>query len=164
MTKPTVFSFLVLLATSSIISCDTAENPELVEIKKPVFSLDSARAGIQAANKTFMELLTKGDSAGIANLYTDDAKLLFPDAPPIVGKAAIQSVFGGIIRSGVTRVELITKEVFGTEELVGEEEEVNIYVGDKIVAEDKALVLWKKENGQWKLFRDMTNAQKKIHN
>lgn len=163
MTKSTIFSLTMLLAAGIMTSCNTAEKQEVVEVSKPVFSLDSARAGIEAANKTFMDLVTKGDSVGIANLYASDAKLLFPDAPPVVGKAAIQSVFGGIIKSGVTKVQLITKEVFGTEELVGEEEEVIIYVGDKIVAEDKALVLWKKENGQWKLFRDMTNSQKKIN-
>ena len=158
MKKSPFFSLAVLLATTFIISCNSTEKPEVREESKPVFDLTTARTEIEAVNKTFMDLVAKGDSVGIANLYSSDAKLMFPGAPPVVGKAGIQSVFGGIIKSGVTKVELKTKEVFGTEELLGEEEEVIIYVGDKVVAEDKALVLWKKEDGKWKLFRDMTNA------
>jgi uncharacterized protein (TIGR02246 family) len=150
--------YLIILVASTGMACNTAEDPAVKEVAKPVFNLTTARSEIEAVNKTFMELVTKGDSAGIAGLYTSDAKLMFPGTPAVSGTKNIEAVFGEIIRSGVTRVDLITKEVSGNEELLAEEEEVNIYVGDKIVAKDKALVLWKKENGMWKLFRDMTNS------
>ncbi len=105
-----------------------------------------------------MEYVAKKDTAGIANLYTSDGKLLFAGAPPVEGKANIQSAFSHILSSGVTKVNLETIAVYGTEALVAEEGKVSIYVGDKIVAEEKCIVLWKKEDGKWKLFRDMTNS------
>jgi hypothetical protein len=48
--------------------------------------------------------------------------------------------------------------VFGTEDLLAEEGEVTIYVKDKAVAEEKYIVLWKKVDGKWKLFRDIANS------
>lgn len=102
-----------------------------------------------------MDLVAKGDSVGIANLYAKDAKVMFSEVPSTNGKENIQKLFSGIIKSGVTSVDIKTIEVFGDENLLAEESLVTIFVKDKAVEEDRALVLWKKEDGKWKLFRDM---------
>lgn len=134
-----------------------------VEIKtEPVaeteFDLTKAKAEIEEANKIFMALVAAGDSVGIANLYTSDAKLMFAGKPADVGRANIQTAFSQVLNSGVTKVDLKTKEVFGSEDLLAEEGEVIVYVGDMAVAEEKYIVLWKKEDGKWKLFRDIANS------
>lgn len=104
-----------------------------------------------------MASFAKGDSAGVAGLYATDAKLMFPQAPSFVGRAAIQTAVSGIIKSGVTKLNFETKEVFGNEDLLAEEGEVTIYVKDVVVGVDKYIVLWKKEEGKWKMFRDMSS-------
>ena len=35
---------------------------------------------------------------------------------------------------------------------------LTLYAGDQAVAEEKYIVLWKKEDGRWKLFRDIFNS------
>jgi ketosteroid isomerase-like protein len=83
---------------------------------------------------------------------------MFAGAPAYVGRENIQRAISGIINSGVTKIDIKTKAVFGTEDLLAEEGEVTIYVKDKAVAEGKYIVLWKKVDGKWKLFRDIANS------
>ncbi|MEO5889470.1 MAG: hypothetical protein ABIQ31_04415 [Ferruginibacter sp.] len=125
---------------------------------KPIFDLTIAKKEIEDANKKFMEFVSKRDSIGIAGSYTADAKLMFAGEPAVVGRASIQTAFSRILNSGVTKVEIKTKEVFGTLDLLAEEGEVTIYVKDQVVAAEKYIVLWKKEAGKWKLFRDISNS------
>ncbi|OYW80070.1 MAG: hypothetical protein B7Z27_04440, partial [Sphingobacteriia bacterium 32-37-4] len=126
--------------------------------EKTPFDLATAKTEIEAANKVTMDAFAKGDSVGVANMYMDDAKLMFTGMPAVVGKAGIQSVFGGYIKSGVNKIELKTNEVWGTEDLLAEEGSVTIYVNEQIVGQEKFIVLWKKVGGQWKIMRDIANS------
>jgi len=150
-------NFLVtsLLASTLFFSCKTEEK---IETEKTTFDLATAKTVIEAANKMTMDAFAKGDSVAIANMNADDAKLMFTGMPAVVGKAGIQSVFGGIIKSGVTKIELTTNEVWGTEDLLAEEGGVKIYVKDQVVGQEKFIVLWKKLGGQWKIVRDISNS------
>ncbi len=159
MTKTTFFTCITLMASTFVISCNSTEKTEVTsEVSKPTFNLSEAKKAIEENNRVFMELVSKGDSVGISNMYTSDAKLMFTGAPAAVGKESIKTVFSGILKSGVTRVELKTIDVFGSEELLAEEGVASIYVKDAMVGEEKYIVLWKQEEGKWKIFRDMTNS------
>ncbi|WP_439505797.1 YybH family protein [Sediminibacterium sp.] len=144
-----------ILMSTLFFSCKDASSEEPAKIP---FNLAVAKTEIEAANQQTMDAFAKSDSVAIANMYTEDAKLMFTGMPAASGKAAIQSVFGGIIKSGVTKIELKTSEVWGNEDLLAEEGGVNIYVKDQIVGQEKFIVLWKKVNGQWKVFRDISNS------
>ena len=48
--------------------------------------------------------------------------------------------------------------IYGTEDLIVEEGDLTLFVGDNTVAEEKYIVVWKKEDGKWKLFRDIFNS------
>ena len=50
-----------------------------------------------------------------------------------------------IVKSRITKVDLRLNEVFGTEDLIAEEGELTLYVKNEAVAEEKYIVLWKKE-------------------
>lgn len=163
MTKILLTATSFLLGLTTITSCDNADNSKETAEKatEPKFDLTIAKKEIEEANQNLMDLVAKGDTVGIANLYTTDAKLMFAGAPSIDGKANIQSAFAGIVKSGVTKVDLKTIAVFGTEDLLAEEGKVTVFVNDKALAEEKSIVLWKKEDGKWKLFRDITNSNSK---
>lgn len=122
------------------------------------FDLAQARTEIEEANRNFMELVAKGDSVGLANAYTEDAKFMSGGAPAVAGRKNIQGAMSDIIKSGITRVDLRMQDVYGTEDLLAEEGELTLYVKDQAVAEEKYIVLWKKEDGRWKLFRDIFNS------
>ncbi|MBK5214294.1 MAG: hypothetical protein JJE55_11615 [Flavobacteriaceae bacterium] len=79
-------------------------------------------------------------------------------APSVIGRANIQTAMSNIVKSGITGVDLRLENVYGTEDLLAEEGELTLFVGEDAVAVEKYIVLWKKEDGRWKLFRDIFNS------
>lgn len=122
------------------------------------FDLGAIKKQIDSANASFSAMFAKGDSVGIANLYAQDAKFMDAGAPAVAGRKAIQSLMSGFIRSGASRVDFKSLGVYGCDSLVAEEGELKLYAGAQQLAEDKYIVLWKKEGGQWKIFRDISNS------
>ena len=137
-------------------SCN--EKPKEKEQTVPVFNLIMDKAEIKAANKNFMELVSVGNSIGLANAYTIDAKFMSPGKPSVVGRANIQTAMSNMILSGITGVDLKLENIYITENLIAEEGELILFAGDNAVAVEKYMVLWKKEDGKRKLFRDIFNS------
>ena len=149
---------VMLFFISAITSCnEKVEKTEEIVIE-PTFNLTTAKAEIVDANKEFMKLFAVNDSVGLSNLYSQDAKFMMNGTPAIIGRKNIQSTLSGIMKSGVSSVNLITIEVWGTENFVTEEGELSLFVGDTEVDQGKYIILWKKEEGKWKLFRDIFNS------
>ena len=71
-----------------------------------------ARAAITAANEQWTAAFNKGDAAGVAANYTEDAQILPPNSEIVSGRTAIQGVFQGFIDAGL-KVTLEAKEVEG---------------------------------------------------
>lgn len=155
-----VFISSLFIGSLMLNSCNNTEGSKTAEVKKstPTFDLAVAKKEIEEADQNFMDLVAKRDSVGLANCYTTDAELMFAEAPSIIGRANIQSAFSGVMKSGITTADLKTKDVFGSQDMLAEQGVVTLYVNYKSVAEEKYIVLWKKENGTWKLFRDISNS------
>jgi ketosteroid isomerase-like protein len=79
-------------------------------------------------------------------------------APSVAGRAAIQTAMSGTVQSGITSVDIRLENVYGTEDFVAEEGELTLFVAEDAVAVERYIVLWKKEDGQWILFRDIFNS------
>ena len=125
---------------------------------KPVFDLKNAKKEIEAADKEICSLLSKGDSVGAANMFSKDGKLMINNMPSITGKVNIASSWGGFTRMGGT-LSLTTLEVWGDENLISEEGLFEIKLKDgKIADKGKYIVIWKKEDGKWKIHRDLSNT------
>lgn len=112
-----VFVALILFA----LSCNTPA-------KESSETVDNAtlKQEIEAANVEWMGYISKGDSAGFANFYTADGKLMFANAPAFVGQEAIQTATRGIIESGVAKVDFRLTEVWGMGDMATEEGEYSL--------------------------------------
>ena len=146
---------MTLLFISSFTSCETKAKEATIE---PLFNLETAKAEIEAANMQFMTFFKATDSVSVANLYTIDAKFMGNEAPSVTGRKNIQSTLSGLMNSGVTSINLKTIEVWGVENLITEEGEASLFAGETEVFIGKYIVLWKKVDGKWKLFRDIFNS------
>jgi uncharacterized protein (TIGR02246 family) len=119
------------------------------------------RAAIQTANGNFIAALRRGDAAGIAALYTEDAQVLPPNSDVMSGKAAIQAFWQSVIDMGVTGGSLESVEVEGSGSSASEVGRFTMEVaGGRVVDNGKYLVLWRQEGGQWKLHRDIWNSSR----
>ena len=119
----------------------------------------SIREAIEEGNKQWSAALSRGDSAGLAALYTPNAQL-FPTHSDIVsGTEAIQKFWQGVITSGVKGATLTTLDVDGQGDTAYE---VGKYAlkgeGDKVLDSGKYVVVWKREQGKWRLHRDIWNS------
>jgi uncharacterized protein (TIGR02246 family) len=67
---------------------------------------------IESAYKVWNEAFNHGDAAGVASLYTENARLLPPTHDIVEGRRAIEEFWDGLLKAGVTghRLELITAE------------------------------------------------------
>ncbi|HEY6976452.1 MAG TPA: DUF4440 domain-containing protein [Chitinophagaceae bacterium] len=145
-----------------MVNCSNNQSAEnITSAQKPdstSFDIDKAKSAISDLNAKFSDELRKGDSAAMASLYASDALVMPPNSEP-VPKDKIISVWGGAIRMGVKDIKLTTDDLTGNEEVVGETGKYEMY-GDnnKLLDKGKYVVLWKNENGEWKLYRDIWNT------
>lgn len=123
------------------------------------FDIAAVKASVAESNKAFADAILKGDSSAIADLYTSDAIMLPPNMPKAVGHDGILHVASALTQMGIGQFSLESTDVYGNGDLVAEEG--NYTVGDKsgkTVDEGKYIVLWKQQDGKWKLYRDIWNS------
>lgn len=155
--KHSFIKFLaVVLVACFIYSCNT----ETTKTETAVgFSLDSAKAAIAASNKVFGACFATGDSVAFANCYTTDGCIYNANMPKVCGTAGIQSFLSMGYKSGLRNVVLTTEEVMGGKEAVVETGKYEVFIADNVsVEKGKFVVVWKEENGKWKMHRDIWNS------
>ena len=148
-----VAAFVILLS-----SCQSNSKENTTQQKTAAFNLDSAKKSIDEQNAAFQKAFENSDSVGLANLFTSDGKMMMPGAPSIVGRPAITSTVAMFMKMNIKR-QAKTIDVWGNGDLLAEEGNAKLFdqKGGEI-EHAKYLVIWKKEDGQWKLFRDMWNT------
>lgn len=162
--KQLLTTLVIFSITSLFISCsNTAEESgtnTATEERVKSFDLDAVRKVIDSTNAVFGYMVGKGDSVGLASLYTSDAKIMMPNMPAASGRSGVQSAFARLFNAmGTPNLTLTANEVWGTEELVTE---VGSYTmtdkAGKEIDKGKYIDLWKMEDGKWKLHSDIFNS------
>jgi uncharacterized protein (TIGR02246 family) len=118
---------------------------------------DQTREAIESRNREFVAAFTRGDAEAVAGLYTEEGKLLPPGAADAEGRPAIAAFWKGAIDAGLKVLALETVEVESSGDLAYEVGTVKLTSGDGQVSQDRYLVVWKRENGEWRLHRDIWN-------
>ena len=107
---------------------------------------------ITAANKVFMETFKAGDAAVLSSLYTEDGKVLPPNAGIIEGKEAMQAFWQAVMDMGVKEGVLEIVEVEGHGDTAIEVSRFQMKDTDgNVLNYGKYIVVWKKVDGKWKL-------------
>ncbi|MDQ3138826.1 MAG: DUF4440 domain-containing protein [Gemmatimonadota bacterium] len=74
-------------------------------------------AAVRAADSSFATAVGAGDAAGVAAVYTADARLMPPNAATIEGREGIQKFWGGFLAAYQLRIDLSADEVEGRGDL-----------------------------------------------
>ena len=151
--------FVLVLA---FVACNESANDSTVaaanEKDSATFDISAARSAVEASNNRFMESIRKGDSAGAASAYSQDALIMPANSEGVSGKDAT-SFWGSFIRMGVKDAKLITEEVIGNADLLAETGRFEVYGADnKLLDKGKYVVVWKPVDGTWKMYRDVFNT------
>ena len=131
----------------------------LVGLIAPAFA---QKAEIEAVNAKWIEFFNKGDFAGVASLYTDDATAFPPGSAMVKGRAAIGAMWKGMAEQ-VSDPKLTTLDVkplgpsaareIGTFSLKTKGPTPQEVTG-------KYVVVWEKVGNEWKLAADIWNDGK----
>ncbi|MCW3108145.1 MAG: hypothetical protein JWQ09_2651 [Segetibacter sp.] len=152
--------FYLFFAASIFYSCTspTGES-DSTKIKTADASFDASkvRQSIEATNKKFTDAILKGDSATVVSLYHTDAEV-YPPNMPADKKTLMGSMAASVLKSGIKTFSLHTGNVTGNEDQVVETGTFEMGDGSKTVDKGKYIVVWKPENGDWKLWRDIWNS------
>jgi ketosteroid isomerase-like protein len=142
-----IFSF----CTGTVASC-------IAQTKNSQFLFDSTKAikEIEQRNEIFLNALRTGDSIALGNFYTADAKIFNTGSPTTDGRDAIVKFYGRSIRAGINNCAIITTGVWGSDNnLVVEEGTIDFLLSNgKTAAKGRYLLVWKRENGVLRIFRD----------
>jgi uncharacterized protein (TIGR02246 family) len=120
------------------------------------------KAEIEAVNAKWVEFFNKGDFAGIASLYTDDATAFPPGSAMVKGKAAIAAMWKGIAEQvGDPKVTTLDVKPLGPSAA----REIGTFslktkgpTPQEITG--KYVVVWEKVEAGWKLAADIWNEGK----
>ena len=139
-------SLLTFCLICMICACATAQ-----------LTLSDPKETIIAANKKFMEIFNKG-TAGIIDLYATDAELYPPNSDALKG-TAIGTYWKGGFDMGIKNVKLETISADSAGDHIVETGKYTLAGADgKTIDFGKYMVIWKKEKGEWKLFKDIWNT------
>jgi ketosteroid isomerase-like protein len=147
---------LLLLGSTLFFSCS---QPAGTTDPAGAFSLDSAKAAIDANNAVLIKALKAGDSAAFVSCYTKDGCTMGSNMPKLCGPAGLGQFLAGARQMGIENLKLTTTEVIGNKDLISEEGTYEILGNDGAsLDKGKFIVTWKQEDGKWKKYRDIFNS------
>jgi uncharacterized protein (TIGR02246 family) len=117
----------------------------------------TVRDAVEAGNYFFRKAFEARDAEAIAELYTEDARVIAPGAEPAVGREAIAAFWTGAME-GAKSVRLETLSVESEGNLALEDGTAHLTANDDTVSEARYLVVWKRVGRRWHLHRDIWNT------
>ena len=119
---------------------------------------ESVKAYIKKEASNFGEEVKRGDSTAMAAHYASDAIVMPPNSEPVKGKDIV-NLWGGALRMGVKDLKLDIKDISGGGDLYAETGNYEMFGAEnKSLDKGKYVVVWKKDNGNWKMYRDIWNS------
>jgi uncharacterized protein (TIGR02246 family) len=116
------------------------------------------RAQIEKMAQAWEKAYNAGDAAGLAALYTKDAKLMAPGVEPVSGTSAIQALFVEDMKQGAKNA-LTTEDVTGSGDYALETGKwVATSADGKHLDHGQYMTYYKKAGGGWKIYRDTWNS------
>lgn len=121
---------------------------------------DRERAAIAAQSQAFMTALERGDAPGAARVFSADARLLVAMVDgAVVGREGIAKFWQGAIDGGLKALQLSTIDLEGDGAMRVETGDYTaLGAAGAELGRGHYLFVWRKESGEWKIFRDMGNA------
>mgnify|MGYP001815674636 FL=1 len=114
---------------------------------------------IQAIDGHFSSALMRGDTASIADFYSDTGMLLPAGSGVIQGKPDIKAFWQAAIDMGIRKLKLdiLEVEVHGDTAI-----EMSKYTltneDEEVIDRGKGIVIWKYNNSSWMMHRDIWNS------
>ena len=119
----------------------------------------SAKEALPAVYERFGAAIERQDSEALARFYTTDCQVFPTGADIVSGIGSIAGFFDAFFESGVKRCSFETFEIEERGDIAYETGRVTLYAeGDVEAGTIKYLVIWKCEDGEWLVHRDILSG------
>lgn len=120
---------------------------------------DELKRAIEAANDELEAAIAAGDAGAAGAAYSLEGQILPPGGRVESGPVSIGAFWQAVRESGIAGAELTTLEVYDHGDMASEVGAFKLSNEEGVVvATGKYMVLWTREDGRWKLHRDIWNA------
>ena len=144
--RPSLSAIALALPLTALGATGAAADPEV-------------EAAIEEQVAAFERAYNEGDTAALAELYTDDAAVFPPGSARVDGRDAIRGVWDGAIAGDLRDLDLTAVEVHAAGDMATE---VGTFTATVPAGENRAdvrgnyIVLWQRgDDGAWRLHRDI---------
>lgn len=148
--------FNIIIGLIFFTSCDQKVTEKTVESEQS--DLSTLEKEIELRLREYENHLQNGDSIALGEMYMKEAEII----PSTVGRNNIIKVFGSMIRDSITGSSFRTTELWGNDELLVEDGTGTwSHANGNVVGSGRYLLVWKKDDGKWKILRDTWFPDKK---
>ncbi|MDX1701745.1 MAG: nuclear transport factor 2 family protein [Melioribacteraceae bacterium] len=160
MKQVSIFFLVISFAVLVIIGC--AENTDSTTTDTDniaTFDLKAVKKIIQGKSIQFTEAHITKDTAFLNSIFTQDAKVFPPNSDVVIGRSAIAELNSEWVNYGIKEFSEETTSFYGCEDYVIDEGTFFLIYGKyNTVDKGKYLNVWKKEDGEWKMFSNIWNT------
>ncbi len=148
--------FTLSITLAFLTSCDQKVTEKNAETKQT--DIATLKEEIELRLREYENHLQNGDSIALGGMYMVDAEII----PSTVGRENIIKAFGSMIRDSITGSSFKTTHLWGDDQLLVEDGTGTWYhTNGKAVGSGRYLLVWKKDDGKWKILRDTWFPDKK---
>jgi len=119
-----------------------------------------AKAIVAAQNTKYMEAYEEDNVEGVMSLYSNDSIIVPPNGPNATGINAIKERLSPVILAvGRLSLETVDAKAIDDDHII-EHTRMHVYKkSGELLSQGKTMVLWRKENGDWKMHWDTWNVE-----
>lgn len=161
MKNVSIFFLTITFAASLTIGCGSNNTASTESNKNSVDSFDvtAMKKIIVEKSNRFTQAHITGDTTFLNNIFTQDAKTYPPNSNVVKGRAAISAVNSEWVNYGIKEFSEESTSFYGNEDYLIDEGTYYLRYGkDNTIDKGKYINIWKKEDGDWKLFSNMWNT------
>ena len=159
------FASLSITGLSVLAGCGQPKQAEAASgtgaMSAPAVDLAKAATDIRATDAQWLAAAKARDAAKSTSFWSDDAVLLFPDTPPVVGKKALVDYVAGSFKDPDFSIAFATDTI-----VVARSGDMAYEIGNdtityndgkkRVTAVNNGVIVWRKQpDGQWKAAVDI---------
>ncbi|MFY0627028.1 MAG: nuclear transport factor 2 family protein [Reichenbachiella sp.] len=154
--KSNIIQFgLIFIVSIFTLSCEQKKETNELNIEDDITILEK-EIGLRL--REYEKHLKNGDSIALGNMYMLNAEII----PSTAGRENITKAFGSYIRDSITGSSFKTTQLWGNDQLLVEEGVGTwSHANGTVVGSGRYLLVWKKDDGKWKILRDTWFPDKK---
>ena len=153
-------SLIILILALFALSCknNSEKTDDSLTNNNDKFDIETATKIVEQRSKEFEEALRIGDSIAVGDIYTLDTKIIGAYS----GRENIVKEVYEMNRDSINVIKFRIINLWGDENIIIEDAYVEFFHNDGTpLSKGECLLVWKKEEDTWRIFRDVYKPEKK---